>query len=85
MEVKVNDMKQTVPPCSILAAAGTQEMMNDMIRAPIRNKDNERVCDVILYENTSKVAIATKEGRQTRYIDYEELKEQVESLKTTTE
>ena len=28
MEVKVNDMKQTVPPCSILAAAGTQEMMN---------------------------------------------------------
>ena len=56
-----------------------------MIRAPIRNKDNERVCDVILYENTSKVAIATKEGRQTRYIDYEELKEKIESLKTTTE
>ena len=60
-------------------------MMTAMIRAPIRNKDNERVCDVILYEKTSRIAIATKEGRQTRYIDYEELKEQVESLKTTTE
>ena len=56
-----------------------------MIRAPIRNKDNERVCDVILYEKTSKVSIVTKEGRQTRYIDYEELKEKIESLKTTTE
>ena len=56
-----------------------------MIRAPIRNKDNERVCDVIFYEDSSKVAIATKEGRQTRYIDYDELKEKVESLKTTTE
>ena len=63
----------------------TQEMMIAMIRAPIRNKDNERVCDVILYEKTSKAAIVTKEGRQTRYIDYEELKEKVESLKTTTE
>jgi len=60
-------------------------MIAAMIRAPIRNKDNERVCDVILYEKTSKVAIVTKEGRQTRYIDYEELKEKVESLKTTTE
>ena len=59
--------------------------MTAMIRAPIRNKDNERVCDVILYEKTSKVAIVTKEGRQTRYIDYEELKEKIESLKTTTE
>ena len=56
-----------------------------MIRAPIRNKDNERVCDVILYEDTSKVAIVTKEGRQTRYIDYEELKNKIESLKNTTE
>ena len=60
-------------------------MITAMLRAPIRNKDNERVCDVILYEKTSKVAIVTKEGRQTRYIDYEELKEKVESLKTTTE
>ena len=60
-------------------------MMTAMIRALIRNKDNERVCDVILYEKTSKVAIVTKEGRQTRYIDYEELKEKIESLKTTTE
>jgi isopentenyldiphosphate isomerase len=60
-------------------------MITAMIRAPIRNKDNERVCDVILYEKTSKVAIVTKEGRQTRYIDYEELKEKIESLKTTTE
>ena len=59
--------------------------MTAMIRAPIRNKDNERVCDVILYEKTSKVAIVTKEGRQTRYIDYEELKEKIESLKTTPE
>jgi isopentenyldiphosphate isomerase len=60
-------------------------MITAMIRAPIRNKDNERVCDVILYEKTSKVSIVTKEGRQTRYIDYEELKEKIESLKTTTE
>ena len=35
MEVKVNDMKQTVPPCSILAAAGKQETM-DVILSILR-------------------------------------------------
>ena len=56
-----------------------------MVRRPIRNKENERVCDVILYKESSKVTLVTKEGRQTRYIDYDQLQDQIETLKTTTE
>ena len=54
-----------------------------MKRTPIRNKEKERVLDVIVDKDSDRIMLETKVGRQTRHIDYETLQRQIEEIRTT--
>lgn len=51
----------------------------------IRNQNNERICDAYLDRRTERITLVTKEGKHIKRIEYEQLVDQVESLKTVTE
>lgn len=51
----------------------------------IRNQNNERICDAYLDMRTERITLVTKEGKHIKRIEYEQLVDQVESLKTVTE
>ena len=57
-----------------------QEMMKPMKRKAIRNRDQERVLDILVDKDKDKIVLETKIGRQTRHIEYDTFIKQIEQI-----
>ena len=57
-------------------------MMILMKRKAIRNRDQERVMDVLVDKDKDKIVLETKVGRQTRHIEYDTFIKQLEQIAT---
>ena len=57
-----------------------QEMMIPMKRKAIRNRDQERVLDILVDKDKDKIVLETKIGRQTRHIEYDTFIKQIEQI-----
>lgn len=53
-----------------------------MKRKAIRNRDSERVMDVLVDKDKDKIVLETKVGRQTRHIEYDTFIKQLEQIAT---
>ena len=53
-----------------------------MKRKAIRNRDSERVMDVLVDKDKDKIVLETKVGRQTRHIEYDTFIKQLEKIAT---
>ena len=47
-------------------------------RQTIRNKERERVCDILIDTEGERITLETKIGRQTIHMDYDQFIRQVE-------
>ena len=51
-----------------------------MKRKPIRNKEQERVLDILVDKDKDRIVLETKVGRQTRHIEYSTFIQQLEQI-----
>ena len=51
-----------------------------MKRKPIRNRERERILDVLVDRDNERIVLETKVGKQTRHIEYDSFIKQLEQI-----